>query len=324
VPALLEVRDLAVRYEPPGRPPVSAVEGVDLELAEGEAVGIAGESASGKTTLLLAILGLLPAAARVARGQVLWQGRDLLAESEAGRRKVRGAQIAIVLQDPALALNPFRRVRSELMDVIGAHTPVPRTEARTRAERALSEVGFADPAAAGEAYPHELSGGQRQRVAIAQALVCGPALLLADEPTAALDTATGAEIRALLSDLQRRRGLAVLLVSHDLGAIAALAWRVLVMYAGRVVEEGPTAAVFGAPAHPYTRALLAASPRTRADGTPAPLVPIAGGPLDAGSLPLGCAFEPRCPDRLAACAEGPPAPVLHGGARRVRCIAHVA
>jgi oligopeptide/dipeptide ABC transporter ATP-binding protein len=323
VPALLEVRDLAVRYEPPARPPVSAVEGVDLELFEGEAVGIAGESASGKTTLLLAIVGLLPPGARVA-GQVRWRGRDLVAEPEARRRTVRGAQIAMVFQDPALALNPFRRVRSQVMDVIAAHAPCPRKEARARAERALGEVGFADAAAVGDAYPHELSGGQRQRVAIAQALVCGPALLLADEPTAALDTATGAEVRALLSDLQRRRGLAILLVSHEPGVIAALASRVLVMYAGRVVEEGPAGPVFRAPAHPYTRGLLAASPRTLLDGTPAPLAPIPGAPPDPGALPPGCAFEPRCPDRLAACVEAPPAAVSRGAARKVRCIAHVA
>ena len=322
MPALLEVQDLAVRYEPPGGSAVPALDGVDLELAEGETVGLAGESGSGKTTLLLAILGLLPRAARVWRGQVLWRGHDLLARSERERRAVRGAEIALVFQDPSLALNPFRRVGSQVLDVIAAHRACARAEARARVTRALAEVGFADPAAVQDAYPHELSGGQRQRVAIAQALVCRPALLLADEPTASLDSVTQAEIRALLVLLQRERGLAVLLVSHELRSIAAVASRVAVMYAGRVVEGGRTAQVFGAPAHPYTRGLLAASPRALADGPGARLVPIPGSPPDPASLPAGCAFEPRCADRLPACGDAVPPAVVRGDGRLVRCIAH--
>jgi ABC-type dipeptide/oligopeptide/nickel transport system ATPase component len=261
VPALLEVRDLVVRYEPPVGPPVLAVDGLDLEIHEREAVGVVGESGSGKTTVLLATLGLLPPGARVVRGSVRWRGRDLLALGERQLRAVRGAEVSVVFQDPALALNPFRRVGPQIAEVIQAHERCSAAERRVRSLQALEAVHLADPSAVHDAYPHELSGGQRQRIAIAQALVCRPALLLADEPTASLDSVTQAEIRALLVDLRRRTGLSVLLVSHELRSVAALADRVVVLHAGRAVEAGPAAQVFGAPVHPYTRGLLAASPR---------------------------------------------------------------
>ncbi len=258
VAALLEVSDVAVHYQGSG-PPVVAVDEATLDVEEGEAVGLLGESGCGKTTLLLAILGLLPPSATVVRGKVRFRGRDLLELTDRQRRRVLGAEIAVVLQDPALSLNPVRRIGPQVAEVVAAHRPWSRDRCREEALSALEEVGLAGELY--EAYPHELSGGQRQRVAIAQALVGRPALLLADEPTAALDSIIQAEVRVLLRALSARRGLALLVVSHDLGALSTLAGRVYVMQSGRVVEGGPTARVFRDPDHPYTRGLLEAYPR---------------------------------------------------------------
>jgi peptide/nickel transport system ATP-binding protein/oligopeptide transport system ATP-binding protein len=321
VPALLEIRDLAVHYAAGHGAPVVAVDEVSADVEEGETVGLLGESGCGKTTLLLAVLGLLPAGARVVRGSIRFRGRELLAMEERERRSLRGAQIAMIFQEPILALNPVRRVGSQIGEVLLAHRDWGRRRRREEATAMLAEVGFAEPARLYEAYPHELSGGQRQRVAIAQALACRPALVLADEPAASLDSTTQADLRALLRALQARFGLALLLVSHDLAALATLARRLLVMYAGRVVEAGTPAQVFGEPLHPYSRGLLRAWPRaidaaTRARVRP---VPIEGSPPDLGRLPAGCAFEPRCPDRAPVCAERPPREVRPADDRRVRC-----
>jgi peptide/nickel transport system ATP-binding protein len=260
VPGLLEVTDLAVAYDTGGAR-AFAVRDLTFGIEEGEAVGLLGESGCGKSTLLLAVLGLLPAHARVIRGSVRWRGRELLGLPPSALRPVRGADIALVSQDPALALNPVRRVGEQVAEVVRAHRAQSKVRCREDAVAALAEVGLGEPDRIYDAYPHELSGGQRQRVVLAQALCCRPALLLADEPTASLDSTTQAEVLALLSSLQSRRGLAVLMASHDLGALAALARRVLVMYAGTVVEEGTPAQVFGAPRHPHARALSAAYPR---------------------------------------------------------------
>jgi oligopeptide/dipeptide ABC transporter ATP-binding protein len=320
VPPLLEVRDLAVVYAPGGAPPVPALDEVGLVLGEGETVGLLGESGCGKTTLLLSILGLLPPTARVVRGTVHFAGEDLLALDERARRARRGSRIAFVFQDPALALNPVRRVGAQVAEVLAAHHDWSRKRLREAATSALGEVGFTEPDRIYHAYPHELSGGQRQRVAIAQALACRPALVLADEPTAALDSTTQAELRALFQGLQARLGLSLVVASHDLGAIAALARRVVVMYGGRVVEAGGAAAVLGAPSHPYTRGLLRAFPRPAStSGARAPLVPIPGAPPDLAHLPAGCAFEPRCPDRVPQCADRPPREMSLDGERAVRC-----
>jgi oligopeptide/dipeptide ABC transporter ATP-binding protein len=320
VPGLLEVTDLAVAYDTGGAQSL-AVRDLTFAIEEGEAVGLLGESGCGKSTLLLAILGLLPAPARVTRGSVRWRGRELLGRAPSDLRHVRGAEIAIVFQDPALALNPVRRVGAQVAEVVRAHRAQSGARCRADAEAALAEVGLREPDRLYDAYPHELSGGQRQRVVLAQALCCRPALLLADEPTASLDSTTQADVLALLSSLQARLGLAVLMASHDLGALAALARRVLVMYAGTVVEEGTPAQVFGAPLHPYARGLSRAYPRAGSRGA-GPPVPIAGAPPDPAHLPAGCAFEPRCPDRLSACAERAPGETLSAPGRRVRCFLH--
>jgi ABC-type glutathione transport system ATPase component len=258
VPALLEVRGLSVRYAHTSGA-VAAVDEASFDLEEGEAVGLLGESGCGKTTLLLALPALLPPAARVS-GSIRFRGRELLGLGDRDMRTLRGAQIATVLQEPALALNPVRRVGPQVAEVLRAHARGSRGECARQAVSLLAEVGFADAATVWRAYPHELSGGQRQRVALAQALACRPALLLADEPTASLDSTTQAELRELLKRLQERFSLAVLVASHDLAGLALLVRRVMVMYAGRLVESGPPAQVFGQPRHPHTRALVHAIP----------------------------------------------------------------
>jgi ABC-type glutathione transport system ATPase component len=258
VPALLEVRDLTVRYAATGGA-TSAVAGASFDVDDGEGVGLLGESGCGKTTLLLAIPGLLPAAAQVS-GSVRFRGRELLGLGGRELRRVRGAQVAVILQEPALALNPVRRAGAQVAEVLRAHGRGSRAECGAQAVSLLADLGFADAAAIARAYPHELSGGQRQRVALAQALACRPALLLADEPTASLDSTAQAELRQLLMGLQDRLGLAVLMASHDLPGLALLARRVMVMHAGRLVESGPPAQVFTHPQHAHTRALVHAIP----------------------------------------------------------------
>ena len=324
MPGLLEVRDLAVHYESQAGAPVAAARGVTLDVDAGEAVGLLGESGCGKTTLLLAVLGLLPPTARVVGGEVRFRGRDLLAMGPSEMRRLRGAEIAIVFQDPTLALNPVRRVGAQVAEVARAHRDQGARRCREDALAMLAEVGFAEPARIARAYPHELSGGQRQRVVIAQALVCRPALLLADEPTASLDSTAQAELRALLAALQRRLGLGILMASHDLGALSALSRRLLVMYAGAIVEEGTPAQVLGDPLHPYTRGLSRAYPRpvTTPRAGRSPLVPIPGAPPDLAHPPAGCAFEPRCAQRQAVCVERVPAAVQPAEGRHVRCVLH--
>lgn len=260
MPALLEVSGLVVEYHNAAGAPVAALSAASLTVDAGEVVGLLGESGCGKTTLLLSVLGLLPAEARIRQGSIRFQGTDLAALDERERRRLRGARIAIVFQDPMLALNPVRRVGPQVLDVLRAHERLDAAAAEERARAALAEVGFADVGRVFASYPHELSGGERQRACLAQALVCRPSLLLADEPTASLDATTAAGIRSLLAALQRRHALSVLVASHDLGALAAMATRVCVMQAGTIVESGPPAEVFGRAAHPYTRALVESVP----------------------------------------------------------------
>ena len=251
-----------------------------------------------------------------------WRADKRAELSGAELRGLRGAEVSIIFQEPALALNPVRRVGPQVAEVVRAHRRWSRRRCREEALSMLAEVGFTAPDRVHDSYPHELSGGERQRVVIAQALACRPALILADEPTASLDSTTQAELRALLGALQSRFGLALLLVSHDLGALAALAHRVLVMYAGRLVEAGGPTQVFGDPLHPYSRGLLRALPRapdpagSREQRIPPP---IPGMSPDPAHLPPGCAFEPRCPDRLPPCVERPPQETRLADGRHVRC-----
>ena len=319
---LLEVEGLEVRIDPeePGGRPVRAVEGVSFAIERGEVVGLVGESGCGKTLTSLALLGLLPRPrGRIHCGSIRLDGSELTTVSEAERRSLRGQRMAMIFQDPMTSLNPYLRVGEQLIEGSMWHRGVRRRTALDRAEALLARVGIPDAAARLRSYPHELSGGMRQRVMIAMALLSEPELLIADEPTTALDVTIQAQILALLSGLRAERGMSMLLITHDLGVVAGLCDRVLVMYAGRIVESGPVRALFDEPQHPYTRALLRSTPRV--DARAAQLESLAGLPprLDAEPLP-GCRFEPRCSFARPACCEAEPQLVGVAGARQRRCI----
>jgi len=302
---LLCLRDLSVSFPAADGTQVPVVQGVDLDLAPGEIVGLAGESGAGKTQLLLSILGLNEPRARL-HGSVRYRGRELLGLPARELNAVRGARIAMVFQDPASALNPYLRIGQQLLEVLRFHGGVGGREARERACELLEAVQISDPKRRLRQYPHELSGGMRQRVVIAMALMASPEILLADEPTTALDVTVQAQLLQLLLRLRERHGIALLLVTHDMGVIAELADRVAVMYAGRIVERAGVDALFAQPRHPYTEALRSCVPRL--DGPAAQrLASIPGAPPDPAALPAGCAFAPRCAYRLAACDERVPA-----------------
>jgi peptide/nickel transport system ATP-binding protein len=300
---LLEVRDLRLSFRTRSGT-LPAVDGLSFSVAPGEVLGVVGESGSGKSVSMLAVLGLLKGPNVAVSGQVLFRGRDLLGLPDKQLRSVRGREIAMVFQDPMTALTPVYTIGWHIAEQIRAHEPVSRQEARARAVQLLADVGIPDPASRVDAFPHEFSGGMRQRAVIAMALACGPALLIADEPTTALDVTTQAQILDLMREL-RDRGSAVVVITHDMGVISEVADRVLVMYGGRAVEEGPRRAVFRTPRHPYTWGLLDSVPRV---GGPRlrrlPTIP--GVPVSPGDLPPGCAFAPRCRMRHEACEEPPP------------------
>ncbi len=297
------------------------VEGVTLEIAAGEVLGIVGESGSGKSLTLRSVLHLLPPAARVS-GQVLWQGRDIAGLDEAGMRGIRGREIAMVFQEPMTALNPVLPVGLQITESLHAHLGLRGAAARRRAAELLELVGIPDPARRLRAYPHEFSGGMRQRAMIAIALAAGPKLLLADEPTTALDVTIQDQILRLLLRLRDELGMAVAIVTHDLGVVAGTCDRVAVMYAGRVLETGPVGAIFGTPAHAYTLGLLGSLPDPRHARQALPGIP--GLPPDPAHLPQGCRFAPRCTLVLPACeAADPsllPAPGPTGAAHATACI----
>jgi oligopeptide/dipeptide ABC transporter ATP-binding protein len=291
VPAL-QVTGLAVEYAVE-RTLVRAVAGASFCVMPGETVALVGESGSGKTVTALAAMGLVDAPGRVSRGEVHIAGQPVLGLREQQWRTLRGRKVAMVFQDPMTALNPSHRIGRQVAEAIRVHDAgVSKRDAEARAVELLERVGILPAAARARDYPHQLSGGQRQRVMIAMAIANRPEVLIADEPTTALDVTTQAQVLDLLRDLQQEMGLALLLITHDLGVVAGIADRVLVMYAGRVVEEGPVTEIFSRAAHPYTRALLASVPR-RGDERGA-LRAIDGAPPDPGAVLPGCAFAPRC------------------------------
>ncbi|MBV8063018.1 MAG: ATP-binding cassette domain-containing protein [Nevskia sp.] len=314
---LLAVDDLRVSF-PQGRlGEAQAVGGIGFELQAGRTLGIVGESGSGKSQAALALLGLQAPQARVA-GSIRFEGRELLGLAEREWNRIRGARIGLVFQDPMTSLNPHLRIGTQLAEVLVQHRGVSQRAALAECARMLDAVRIAGAAARLRQYPHEFSGGMRQRVLIAMALLCRPALLVADEPTTALDVTVQAEILALLGELQAGFGLALLLISHDLDVVAQVCEEVLVMYAGRVVESGPALRLLAAPRHPYSAGLLAARPRL--DTPPGePLRPVPGQPPDPARLPPGCAFAPRCARAAPACSSRPELRPLDEPGHRCAC-----
>ena len=313
--ALLEVEGLRVRLpSPAGR--VTVVDGIDYGVAAGEVFGVAGESGSGKTMSALALMGLLPPGAAVG-GRAVFEGTDLLALSARRLRRVRGRELAMVFQDPMTSLHPMLSVGAQLTEHVRRHLDVGRREAAGRATELLRQVRIPDPDGALHSFPHQFSGGMRQRIAIAIALACGPKLLIADEPTTALDVTVQAGIIRLLDRLRRETGLGVVLITHDLGVLSAIADRIAVFYAGRIVEAGKRADIMQRPRHPYTRGLLDALPHPEASAA-TPLVGIAGSPPSLHAVPPGCAFHPRCPYALESCREEVP-PLVPVSGRLLAC-----
>jgi oligopeptide/dipeptide ABC transporter ATP-binding protein len=311
--ALLTLRDLRVGLSQRGQT-VELVRGVDLEVQPGEKLGVVGESGSGKTLTMLSVLQLLPPPLRIVGGQVDFSGEDLRRVPAGRLREVRGGEIAMVYQDPMSSLNPLLRVRTQLVETLRAHG-ADSGQARARSREALVHVGLPDPDRIAHAFPHELSGGMLQRVMIAMALATSPRLLVADEPTTALDVTIQQQILLLVERLQAETGMAVVWVTHDLGVVARLVERVAVMYAGRVVEVGKTREVFADPRHPYTAALIASLPGP-ATGHRAQLRQIGGAPPDPARLQGGCPFRFRCASADERCAAEEP-PLLQGGPGRL-------
>ena len=309
IPPLVAVDRLAVSFGDRSRP-LAAVREVSFRLAPGGTLGIVGESGSGKSMTARALIGLLPEAARVS-GSVVFDGRDLLSYRERDWEAVRGRQIGMVFQEPMTALNPAHRIGHQIAEGLIHHRLLDRRAARAEALRLIERVGIARARERIDAFPHELSGGQRQRVMIAMALACKPSLLIADEPTSALDVTIQAQIVELLSELRAEYGLALIVISHDLGVIADLTERTLIVYGGRVMEEGGTATLFRTPAHPYTRGLLAARPgRHKAKGEHLDAIP--GNVPAIADVPPGCPFFGRCSDGTDRCRLEVPPPVAVG------------
>jgi oligopeptide transport system ATP-binding protein len=298
--ALLSVRDLVVRFKTHDGT-VHAVNGVSFDLEEGETLGLVGESGCGKSVTNLAVMRLLPApAGQITGGHVYFEDEDLIALDEAAMRQLRGKEIAMIFQDPMTSLNPVLTVEEQMVETIKAHKKVTKAEARARTIELLEMVGIPRPAGRLRDFPHQFSGGMRQRVMIAMALALEPKLLIADEPTTALDVTIQAQVLELLSRLAADHGTAVILITHDLGVVAGMTRRINVMYAGYVVESATTVDLFAGPAHPYTVGLMHSMPRL--DGQPGePLIPIEGTPPDLRFAPVGCPFAPRCAWRVDRC-----------------------
>ena len=299
--------------------PASAVDNVSFEIRPGETLGLVGESGSGKSVTALSIMRLVQHPGRISGGRIQFKGRDLLTLSETEMRTVRGAEIGLIFQEPMTALNPVFTIGDQIGETLLVHGRASRREARRLAIDLLDAVKIPNAAARVDDYPHQLSGGMRQRVLIAMALACKPSLVIADEPTTALDVTIQAQILDLLREMKDAFNLSLLLITHDLGIVAEIADRVAVMYAGRIVEEAPVDAIFSEPKHPYTRGLLASIP----SGVPGErLRAIDGSVPMLGQLPAGCAFNPRCPDRFEPCTSSPPSDYAVGLEHEAKCYLH--
>jgi len=313
--ALLEVKHLRVEF-PTRRGTLVAVDDISFHIEPGEVLGVVGESGAGKSLTGMAVIGLLEPPGRIGAGEILLEGRRIDTLSGEALRRLRGRRIGAIFQDPLTSLNPLYTIGRQIIETILAHLPVSRSEARDRAVALLTEVGIPGAERRLDHYPHQFSGGMRQRVVIALALCAEPRLIIADEPTTALDVSTQAQIIALLKRLSREHGAAVMLITHDMGVIAETAQRVAVMYAGRIVEIGPVRSIIHAPQHPYTAGLMRSIPRV--GGTRMRLAQIDGTMPRLDAIPTGCAFHPRCPRRFERCDRERPE-LLAAGDRRTAC-----
>ena len=317
---LLDIQGLVTVF-PGEEGELAALDGLDLTVPTGEILGLVGESGCGKSLTALSVLGLVPPPGQVRAGRVLFGDEDLLTAPEERLREVRGAQIGMIFQEPMTSLNPVFTVGRQVAEAITAHKNVPQPQAWEQAVEALGRVGIPDPARRAQSFPHQLSGGMRQRVMIAMAMILNPRLLIADEPTTALDVTIQAQILGLMLDMQKQTGAAVLLITHNLAVVAQTAERVAVMYTGRLVEEARVDDIFAQPLHPYTQGLLACLPSR--SGQPSVHLPTIPGMVPAlNELPVGCAFSDRCPKVFAPCREAEPALAEVALGRRVRCFLH--
>jgi oligopeptide/dipeptide ABC transporter ATP-binding protein len=315
---LLELRGLTTAFQT-ARGEISAIEDISFELNAGEILGIVGESGSGKSVTALTIMGLLPQPpARIAAGSVRFAGEELTTASPNRMEKIRGAGISMVFQEPMTSLNPVFTIGEQIMETVRAHERISASAQRERAIEMLDRVGIPSATERLNDYPHQLSGGQRQRVMIAMSLACRPKLLIADEPTTALDVTIQAQVLDLLMDLRDELGMAIMIITHNMGVIAEVADRVLVMYAGRIVEQSPAADLFDAPQHPYTKGLLACVPTLQQDRHR--LIAIPGSLPEPARRPPGCRFAPRCTYRIEACRTAIPPLVMQREDRAVACI----
>jgi oligopeptide/dipeptide ABC transporter ATP-binding protein len=317
MPPLLQVTDLETHYVSfGGARLIKAVDGVSFTLNEGETLGIVGESGCGKTTTCLSIVGLLPSAARIVGGRIEFAGKDLARLSQREMRRIRGAQIAMILQDPMASLNPLFSIYTQVAEPAYYHQSIRGRSLRQRVRQLLDAVRIPSPAQRMREYPHQMSGGMRQRIVGAIALAGGPRLIVADEPTTNLDVTIQAQYLDLLKELQQETGVAVIFVTHNLGIVARMCDKLAVMYAGKIVEAGAVRDLFNSPQHPYTKGLLGSMPKL---GSKEPLFAIPGQPPDLATLPPGCAFHPRCPEALPCCATEEPGETQIAGTWTARC-----
>jgi peptide/nickel transport system ATP-binding protein len=319
---LLQVQDLHVAYTSQSGQKSSALAGLSFEVQPGETLGVLGESGCGKSTLAAALLRLLPGNGEIESGVVLFEGQDLLQAERRTLQRIRGARIAVIFQEPSLALHPTIRISEQITDVLAAHEPSSRRALRQKTLRLLAEVFPTDAERIAESYPHHLSGGQQQRVLIVQAIACGPSLVVADEPTASLDPLTQQEILSLFGKLREKFHLSLILITHNPALLAGIADRILVVYAGEAAEIGPAKNVLGSPQHPYTRVLLQSMP-SRVEGPAhqrkSPLLVIPGEPPNPEVSTTGCRFEPRCADRMELCTKREPVVVTVSESHSVSC-----
>ena len=319
---LLEVKNLHVSYSARSGEVCPALAGVNFDLGPGEILGVLGESGSGKSTLAAALLRLLPSNGKIQKGLVLFEGKNLLEVSPQDLRRIRGGRIGLIFQEPSSSLHPTLQIGQQVSDVLAAHEYLARRALNEKTSQLLASVFPVDAERISRSYPHELSGGHRQRVLIAQAIACGPSLVVADEPTASLDPTTQKEILQLFGTLRQKLGLAMILITHNPALLAGLADRILVLYAGRVAEIGPAAKVLSSPQHPYTAALLRCLPTDFAEGQSArktrlPVIP--GEPPNLALFDRGCQFEPRCTERMEVCQCDEPAVNAVGELHEVSC-----